>query len=178
MPPVCLSINETKFPKLINTADNGSFSKLTNMIEEFTSINKESDKFLYNYFNDLERMVDLKRNVLISEINNISSELKLEIIDKKKEIKLKIENNALRYVNGDNGLLNGYKTQHDNYNQKLEDYLRELREWENGTTGDINKMDISGMKCYGEKFNSTNMNDSTQLFNKIQKDQILNKVFF
>ena len=61
------------------------------MIEEFTSINEESETFIYNYFSELERKVDVKREILIQEIHGISEKLMGEIKVQKNEIQTKQE---------------------------------------------------------------------------------------
>lgn len=161
--------DQTKFINKIHNTANDSFSKLSNMIEEFTSINRESDKFLYNYFNDLERMIDLKRDLLISEIQNISGELKFEIIDKKNEIMAKTGKINKTTINIDTDLLNGHKTN----DPKLGNVSKKCK---NTTVGNMNKMDPSKMRPEEARYEDTYMNDST-LSSKTQQDSMLNKVF-
>ena len=95
------------------------------MIGEFTSINEDSETFIYNYFSELERKVDLKREVLIKEIHSISAKLMDEIGSQKKEIQSKQENRKKKQAY-DKDQLDKYKVELDNYNKELKEYSVDL----------------------------------------------------
>jgi len=103
-------------------AANDSYNKLKNMFEEFTSINDESELHIYNYFSELERQIDNKREVLIQEIHKISDKLRIEISVKKKEIQAEYE----RKQENVKGLLEDYQKKSDSYNKELKDHSNDL----------------------------------------------------
>ncbi len=114
--------------KDIHKTANESYNKLTNLIEEFTSINDESEQFIYNYFSELERKVDLKRDILIDEIHKISDKLHGEISIQKKEIQSKAESRKKKQ-DIDRKLLKDYQQQLDSYNKELKEYSIDLNKW-------------------------------------------------
>lgn len=119
--------------KDIHRTANESYNKLTNMIEEFTSINDESEQFIYNYFSELERKVDIKRDVLIDEIHKISDKLRGEITVQKKEIQSKSEKRKKKQAI-DRELLKDYQIQLDSYNKELKEYSIDLNKWKDVQT--------------------------------------------
>ena len=98
------------------------------MIGEFTSINDDSETFIYNYFSELERKVDLKREVLLKEIHSISSKLMDEIGVQKKEIQSKSEARKKKQ-SYDREELKKYKVELDSYNKELKEYSVDLGKW-------------------------------------------------
>jgi chromosome segregation ATPase len=98
------------------------------LINEFTSINDNSDEFIYNYFAELERKVDVKREELIGEIHRISDKLLAEIGGHKKEIQSQQEKRTKKQ-SCDREQLRQYQAELDAYNGELKEYSVDLNRW-------------------------------------------------
>ena len=98
------------------------------MIDEFTNINDDSETFIYNYFSELERKVDIKRENLIQEIHNISDKLMGEIQVQKNYIQSKQEKRKKKQAY-DKEQLRKYEIELDKYNKELKDYSIDLSKW-------------------------------------------------
>ena len=98
------------------------------LISEFTSINDNSDEFIYNYFAELERKVDVKREELIGEIHRISDKLLAEIGGHKKEIQSQQEKRKKKQ-SYDREQLRQYQAELDAYNGELKEYSVDLNRW-------------------------------------------------
>ena len=59
------------------------FKDLNKKISELESIQKDPDNYIYEYFSELTRQVDIRREILIEEIHNYSADL-IQRIDKAK----------------------------------------------------------------------------------------------
>ena len=116
--------------KEIQKMANASYNKLKNMFEEFKSINDESEQYIYNYFSELERQVDIKRDVLIDKIHKISDKLRGEINVQKEEIQ-SYSAKRIKKQNIDQEFFKKYEKQLYSYNQiheiqKSEEFLLEF----------------------------------------------------
>ncbi len=157
------------------------------MIDEFTSINEDSENFIYNYFSELERKVDLKREVLIKEIHDISDKLMNEIGDQKKEIQSKQAERKKKQIYDRDQLLK-YKIELDKYNRELKEYSVDLNKWKTVQTETENKREdltikIENLKneimCHRAiKFEEGTLKiDSKELFGEIIVEDTSVKVF-
>ena len=120
------------------------------MIEEFTSINEESETFIYNYFSELERKVDVKREILIQEIHGISDKLMGEIKVQKNEIQTKQEGRKKKQAY-DREQLAKYKIELDKYNKELKEYSVDLNKWKTVQTETEEKREELKIKIEGLK---------------------------
>ena len=120
------------------------------MIHEFTSINEESETFIYNYFSELERKVDIKRELLIEEIHNISNTLMGQIGVQKNEIQSKQEQRKKKQA-CDKSQLEMYQIELDSYNKELKEYSIDLNKWKNVQTETESKREDLQIKINGLK---------------------------
>ena len=77
-----------------------SYEKLNKMVDEFVKISSTSETFIYDYFSELERKIDVKREQLIQEIHGISERLIEEIGQQKNDILEQQEKRKKRYGMG------------------------------------------------------------------------------
>ncbi len=115
------------------------------LISEFTSINDNSDEFIYNYFAELERKVDLKREELIGEIHRISDKLLAEIGGHKKEIQSQQEKRKKKQ-SYDREQLRQYQAELDAYNGELKEYSVDLNRWKEVQTETESKREELAIK--------------------------------
>ena len=159
------------------------------MIEKFTNINEDPETFTYNYFSELERKVDVKRELLIQEIHNISERLMGEISVQKNDIQLKQKERKKKQAY-DKEQLDKYKIELDNYNKELKEYSIDLNKWKNVQTETETKREELKIKIDNLQqeimcnksilFKEGGMKiDSKELFGEIiVKDTHLSKVLF
>jgi len=156
------------------------------LISEFTSINDNSDEFIYNYFAELERKVDVKREELIGEIHRISDKLLAEIGGHKKEIQSQQEKRKKKQ-SYDREQLRQYLAELDAYNGELKEYSVDLNRWKEVQTETESKREELAIKIEDLKkeimcsravsFEEGQWKiDSEQLFGKIVVEDIQVKV--
>ena len=105
-----------------------SYDKLNKMVDEFVHISSTSEAFIYEYFSELERKVDVKREMIIQEIHSISDKLIGEIGKQKEDI-LAHQNKRRKKEEFDRQQLDKYKKELDAYNKELKSYSIDLNKW-------------------------------------------------
>ena len=158
------------------------------MIDEFTNINNESETFIYNYFAKLEKEIDVKREILIEEINKISDNMIDEIKVQREEIQT-YHKNRTKIQACDMEQMNKFKIELDKYNKELKENLIDLIKWKTLRTVTEQKLEELTIKIENLtnesignkpiKFHDGNMKiDSRDLIDEIKIEDTRNEVIY